>query len=39
MKKEFVIRGRTDSGKTEILNFSGHKSGMAYRLVEFYIVS
>tara|TARA_Y100001963_G_C6449599_1_gene295215 strand:- start:83 stop:520 length:438 start_codon:yes stop_codon:yes gene_type:complete len=35
MKKEFVMRGRTDSGSTETLNFSGHKKGYAYRLVEF----
>jgi len=35
MKKEFVIRGQTASGKTEVLNFSGYKPGYAYRLVEF----
>jgi len=35
MNKEFVMRGQTASGKTEILNFSGHKPGYAYRLVEF----
>ena len=35
MRKEFVMRGQTDSGKTELLNFSGFKPGMAYRLVEF----
>lgn len=35
MKKEFVMRGQTASGQTEMLNFSGHKSGMAYRLTEF----
>jgi len=35
MNKEFVMRGRTDSGSTEVLNFSGHKPGYAYRLVEF----
>ena len=35
MKKEFVMRGQTASGQTEILNFSGHKPGMAYRLTEF----
>jgi len=33
MKKEFVMRGRTDSGKTETLNFSGYKPGYAYRLI------
>ena len=35
MKKEFVMRGRTASGLTEVLNFSGYKPGYAYRLVEF----
>ena len=35
MKKEFVMRGQTASGKTEILNFSGHKKGYAYRMTEF----
>ncbi len=35
MKKEFVMRGKTDSGQTEVLNFSGYKEGSAYRLVEF----
>ena len=37
MKKEFVMRGQTASGKTEILNFSGHKKGYAYRMTEFMI--
>jgi len=37
MKKDFVIRGQTASGKTEVLNFSGFKPGMAYRLTEFNI--
>jgi hypothetical protein len=35
MKKAFVIRGQTNSGETEVLNFSGYKPGYAYRLVEF----
>jgi len=35
MRKEFVMRGQTASGNTEILNFSGFKPGMAYRLTEF----
>jgi len=35
MNKEFVMRGQTASGKTEILNFSGHKPGYAYRMTEF----
>ena len=34
MKKEFVMRGRTASGETEVLNFSGYKPGYAYKLVE-----
>lgn len=40
MRKEFVMRGKTASTlglNTEILNFSGFKPGMAYRLVEFQI--
>jgi len=37
MKKEFVMRGQTASGETEVLNFSGYKPGYAYRLVEFSI--
>ena len=35
MRKEFVMRGQTASGTTEVLNFSGFKPGMAYRLTEF----
>jgi len=35
MKKEFVMRGQTASGETEVLNFSGFKKGYAYRLTEF----
>ena len=35
MKKEFVMRGQTPSGKTEKLNFSGHKKGYAYKMTEF----
>jgi len=35
MKKEFVMRGQTAHGETEVLNFSGYKPGYAYRLVEF----
>jgi len=35
MKKEFVMRGQTASGKTEVLNFSGYKPGYAYRMTEF----
>ena len=35
MNKEFVMRGQTASGLTEVLNFSGYKPGYAYRLTEF----
>jgi len=35
MNKEFVMRGQTASGLTEVLNFSGNTPGYAYRLVEF----
>jgi len=35
MRKEFVMRGQTASGSTEILNFSGFKPGMAYKLIDF----
>ena len=35
MPKEFVMRGKTGSGQTEVLQFSGHKSGHAYRMTEF----
>jgi hypothetical protein len=35
MKQEFVMRGKTNSGETEVLNFSGHKSGYGYKLTEF----
>ena len=35
MNKEFVLRGKTASGQTEVLNFSGNKPGYAYRLTEF----
>lgn len=39
MPKEFVMRGKSDdfkvTGHAEVLNFSGHKPGYAYKLVEF----
>jgi len=38
MRKEFVMRGQTQSTaglNTEILNFSGFKPGMAYKITEF----
>jgi hypothetical protein len=34
-RKEFVIRGQTASGVTEVLNFGGKEKGYAYRLVDF----
>jgi len=37
MNKEFVIRGQTASGLNEVLNFSGHTPGFAYRITEFAI--
>jgi hypothetical protein len=33
MRKTFVMRGQTDSGQTEILNFGKYKTGYAYRLI------
>jgi len=35
MNKEFVMRGQTASGLTEVLNFSGLTPGYAYRLTQF----
>jgi len=37
MNKEFVMRGKTASGQTEVLNFSGNTPGYAYRLTNFEI--
>ena len=37
MNKEFIMRGKTPSGETEILNFRGNKPGYAYRMTEFVI--
>jgi len=37
MKKDFVIRGQTASGGTEILEFGGHKEGYAFKLIEFQV--
>jgi len=37
MRKEFVMRGKTDSGLVEVLNFSGYKPGYAFKLTEFQI--
>ena len=35
MRKEFVMRGQTADGGTEVLNFGKYKEGTAYKLVEF----
>ena len=35
MRKEFVMRGKTASGLTEVLNFGKYKPGYAYRMTEF----
>jgi len=35
MRKEFVMRGQTASGETEVLNFGKYKAGYAYKLTEF----
>lgn len=35
MKKEFVLRGQTPDAGEEVLNFSGHKKGYAYKMTEF----
>jgi len=37
MNKEFIMRGQTASGLTEVLNFSGNTPGYAYRLTEFQV--
>jgi len=37
MKKDFVIRGQTASGETEILEFGGYKENYAYIMTEFQI--
>jgi hypothetical protein len=34
-QKEFIMRGQTASGLTEVLNFGGKEKGYAYRLTEF----
>jgi hypothetical protein len=35
MRKEFVMRGQTASGQTEVLNFGKYKQGYAYKITEF----
>jgi hypothetical protein len=37
MKKDFVIRGQTASGETEILEFGGYKEGYGYKMIQFEI--
>ena len=37
MRNEFVMRGQTASGQTEVLNFGKYKPGTAYRMTEFEI--
>ena len=33
--KEFVLRGKTASGLTHTMNFSGHKGDYGFRLIDF----
>ena len=35
MPKEFIMRGKTTIGESEVLNMSGYRPGYGYRLVEF----
>jgi len=35
MRKTFVMRGKTASGETEVLNFGKYKQGYAYVMTEF----
>ena len=37
MRKEFVMRGQTASGETEVINFGKYKAGYAYKMTEFQI--
>ena len=37
MRKEFVMRGQTASGETEVLNFGKYKQGYAYKMTKFEI--
>jgi hypothetical protein len=34
-QKEFIMRGQTASGLTEVLNFGGKEKGYAYKMTEF----
>ena len=35
MRKEFVMRGQTEPGVSEVLNFGKYKQGYGYRITEF----
>jgi len=35
--RQFIMRGQTATQKIEILNFSGHKKGVGFKLLEFII--
>jgi len=37
MRNNFVMRGKTASGQTEVLNFGKYKPGTAYKMTEFQI--
>ena len=37
MKKQFIMRGQTASSGEEVLNFTGHKEGFGFKLIEFEI--
>ena len=37
MRKTFVMRGKTASGLTEVLEFGKYKQGYAYKLTDFII--
>ena len=37
MKKQFVMRGQTASSGEEVLNFTGHKEGFGFKLIDFRI--
>jgi hypothetical protein len=38
MRKEFVMRGKTASGGTEVLNFTGRSPGHGFRMVDMVLV-
>jgi len=35
MPEDIIMRGKTEPGASEVLNFSGHTPGYAYQLVDF----